>query len=772
MKRTLKTALLVFFVLSSISINETVAQTWRSSLYPANWTPGYKDAQGRFLHDFSYAGYKKGEVPIPEKVGSQYVDVTKPPYNADNTGTNDVTSILQNAITTVGATGGGIVYLPEGTYKVKPGSGAAIKIQNNNVILRGAGIGKTFIYCYAENMRNQQIILVAPASGGTWDSGENGTFYLTQDIPDSPVSTIFLDNVSNLKEGDWVIIRSDRSAAWIAEHQMGGFWSPDPNMGPTFYRKITAVNTTDKSIEIDIPTRYYMKMRDNARVYKVTPKLGNVGLEDFSIGNKMNPATSGWGEEDYNTSTTGAYQVHSAFMIKFSLCIDSWAKNIATYQAGNPSLIHMSSNGMDMDKCRNLTIDNCDFSYAQYKGGGGNGYALNIGSQECLISNGSTTGVRHGYSFKYAYANGNVILGYFSSKNDLASDFHMYLSMSNLIDGQSMNEDFIDATIRPYGANAGNYHGATTTQTVFWNANGIAYKGNSFIIDSRQVGWGYIIGTRGKATGVNTTPTTMSTSYGSVNTAPEDFKEGIGNGSNLEPISLYYDQLGRRLGKDICVPVIASENDVNLAKNAIDGNMETRWAADGPGKWIQFCIGDDPVSVSGVRIAFYNGNIRRSKFDILSSIDGINWTTVATGLQSSGKSSDFESFNFNEPVIARKIRIVGQGNSANTWNVYSEVEFDYSDINAIKPVVLNDRKIVIFPNPFSKNDELTIDLGNETCLTGYLSIADIGGKTILSKEIKIIDNKVKIENLSLSSGVYIISVITDSDKFHEMFVVK
>ena len=38
---------------------------WRSSLYPEDWTPGFADAQGRFLHDFSYAGYHKGEALIP-----------------------------------------------------------------------------------------------------------------------------------------------------------------------------------------------------------------------------------------------------------------------------------------------------------------------------------------------------------------------------------------------------------------------------------------------------------------------------------------------------------------------------------------------------------------------------------------------------------------------------------------------------------------------------------------------------------------------------------
>lgn len=74
-------------------------------------------------------------------------------------------------------------------------------------------------------------------------------------------------------------------------------------MGTTFYRKITGVNTSAKTVEIDIPIRYYMKTRDNARIYKVSPKQTNVGLCDFSIGNKANSNRNGWGEEDYKMKT-------------------------------------------------------------------------------------------------------------------------------------------------------------------------------------------------------------------------------------------------------------------------------------------------------------------------------------------------------------------------------------------------------------------------------------------------------------------------------------
>lgn len=58
---------------------------WRSALYPVDWTPDFRDAQGRFIHDFSYAGYHGGLADIPVS-NRNFLDVTKEPYKADNTG--------------------------------------------------------------------------------------------------------------------------------------------------------------------------------------------------------------------------------------------------------------------------------------------------------------------------------------------------------------------------------------------------------------------------------------------------------------------------------------------------------------------------------------------------------------------------------------------------------------------------------------------------------------------------------------------------------------
>ncbi|MRG48522.1 cellulase family glycosylhydrolase [Chitinophaga sp. SYP-B3965] len=122
----------------------------------------------------------------------------------------------------------------------------------------------------------------------------------------------------------------------------------------------------------------------------------------------------------------------------------------------------------------------------------------------------------------------------------------------------------------------------------------------------------------------------------------------------------------------VCSPAAASADDGNVAGNVLDNNLTTRWSASGDGQWIQFCL-NNIVTVTGVKIAFYNGNVRSSNFDIQVSTDGIGFTNVATGLSSNGTSTALETFNFTA-ASAKWVRIVGHGNSVNAWNSYTEVQ--------------------------------------------------------------------------------------------------
>jgi len=517
--------------------------TWRSKLYPEKWKSGFKDSEDRFLHDFSYAGYHQGEKELPF-IQNNMVNVTLPPYNADKTGKTDVTAVIQKALNDVGQAGGGMVYLPSGTYKVNPGNAeTALRIQYKNTVLRGAGKDSTFIFNSNSNMRQKSIIWLM-SDWCTWSTETGTTAKLTTDLM-YPTRMIPVKSVTGFSKGDNIILRTDGTPEFIAEHEMAGIWV-DWAARVMFLRKIDSVDVAKNIIYIDSPTRYYMKTRDNARVYHAKVHITECGIENLSIGNLQNDKT-GWDEETYTEAGTGAYEVHASHAILIKYAQNCWVKNVNTYKPTQNTLdIHVLSNCLLMDQSRGITVDSCFFQKSQYEGGGGNGYMFTLQSNDCLIKNSRANDSRHNYDFKYPYSNGNVIYNCIGENSKYSSDFHMYLSMANLIDNFTVDRDYLESAFRPYGGDV--IHGYSSTQSVFYNTKGLAYHSNKdYIIESRQFKHGYIIGTSGAANQVKLDPVEGTINGYSYKTAPRDFAEGVGKGDELFPKSLYLDQLENRM---------------------------------------------------------------------------------------------------------------------------------------------------------------------------------------------------------------------------------
>lgn len=135
--------------------------------------------------------------------------------------------------------------------------------------------------------------------------------------------------------------------------------------------------------------------------------------------------------------------------------------------------------------------------------------------------------------------------------------------------------------------------------------------------------------------------------------------------------SRYQVFLGREIGPGwFPTPIIASADDGNVPQNTMDGNLATRWSADGDGQWIGYDLGSDGP-VSSVTIAWYQGKTRSSTFDIDVAPAGGEWERVFSG-SSSGTQDTPETYTFAERT-ARYLRIVGHGNSVNSWNSITEV---------------------------------------------------------------------------------------------------
>jgi uncharacterized repeat protein (TIGR02543 family) len=544
-------------ILASLGVALSAAHgqpPWRSTLYPANWQPPgatVSFASAKLIQDFSFAGYRRGEVLVPTITGPIF-DVTQ--YGADPTGTTDSTTAIQSAINAAAATpGGGVVFLPAGEFRVSPQGRQCLSISTSNIVIRGAGTSQTFLLNTSSNMREKTVIRVAP------NSTSSGTAQaITTNLP-GPTRRIPVANAGSFAPGNIVRLQWNFTSDWVIENKQETWWGESLPGSAVYFREVVAVDATAGWIEVDVPTRYWIKTRESPTVRTVSGLLRNVGIEALSIGNLQHPG-SGWEEEDYSDSTKAAYNTHASWLIFFQSARDGWISEVHSRRAdANTSTCHMLSNGITLLSSMRVTVRNCEMRRPQYGGGGGNGYMYRVqSSNECLIRNSIADFSRHGFVVGYAGTSGNVFFqcedretkratgsssaGYITS--GAGSDNHQLFSHSNLWDQCHAHNSFYTASHR--GLNGGTpAHGLTSAHGVYWNTTGsgtrYADSGNP-IVRSEQLDYGYVIGTRA----------TSGTAYFALNptggnTAPADHLEGINTGHLLEPQSLYLDQFSRRV---------------------------------------------------------------------------------------------------------------------------------------------------------------------------------------------------------------------------------
>jgi hypothetical protein len=202
----------------------------------------------------------------------------------------------------------------------------------------------------------------------------------------------------------------------------------------------------------------------------------------------------------------------------------------------------------------------------------------------------------------------------------------------------------------------------------------------------------------------------------------------------------------------VCSPASSSSDDGNIATNVLDNSLDTRWSSSGDGQWIQFCM-NNIQNVNGIKIAFYNGNVRQSIFDVQLSQDGVNWTNALTNVRSSGISNELETFSFPSQ-LAKYVKIIGHGNTVNLWNSYTEVNI----LSGSSP--LNQAPAVSLTSPITTtfNAPATIVLSaNATDTDGTISKVEFfNGNSLL-----FVDNTLPYSYSwnNVAAGTYIIKAI-------------
>ncbi len=509
-----------------------VAQgSWQSQIvyYDSNNKLVYvHDGEGNRIPDFSYAGYKNSEQPIPD------VPVVKTiaPIVGDNT------QHIQDALFEIGlmpADNNGIrgaLLLEAGEYEIQ----GTIHLAFSGVVLRGVGDGadpdsNTVLKATGDSPHWRTVIIAGGGSRTNWADGV--------DVRDIITDTVFVgDNqfevtdASPFSVGDNIIIFHPCTQAWLSAVDTGGtfWWLPAAEPGvdvpwtvdsqPIVYnRNITAIE--GNKITIDVPVyNPLVRSLSQSYIYKYT-RMGirtKIGIEKLRIDIQAN----GVADENHAWDAIDMYQLE-----------DSWVRDC--------TMLHFGLSAVKTGTATRITIENCRAfdPRATVEGGKMYNFQMYRSSQQILVKDCQARNGRHHYmSNGTSSASGIVFLDCTSSGAYTSSEGHRRWTQGmlydNVIDLDGPRPGFNPRLLGLYcRGHYGTSHGWAAVHSVAWACDVAA---GDLIVQKPPTGQNYAIGCFGNISG-QSPPAPFP--------VPEGYIEGT-NQPGLEPRSLFYAQLADR----------------------------------------------------------------------------------------------------------------------------------------------------------------------------------------------------------------------------------
>jgi hypothetical protein len=126
--------------------------------------------------------------------------------------------------------------------------------------------------------------------------------------------------------------------------------------------------------------------------------------------------------------------------------------------------------------------------------------------------------------------------------------------------------------------------------------------------------------------------------------------------------------------KTTIVNATSSNNNYD-PKKTLDNDISesSKWLVDNIGGWIQYEF-DKVTNISGIKIVFYNKDIRKYTFDVQISTDGTNWSNILTDQSSQEKNGSWETYNFDKAYSGKFLKIIGKGSNKGDWFGINEFE--------------------------------------------------------------------------------------------------
>jgi uncharacterized repeat protein (TIGR02059 family) len=237
-----------------------------------------------------------------------------------------------------------------------------------------------------------------------------------------------------------------------------------------------------------------------------------------------------------------------------------------------------------------------------------------------------------------------------------------------------------------------------------------------------------------------------------------DFTLIVSDGKTTQSKTIPVEVLPYQPGLETAEVIAVEAGDFQtpyLPYNVIDGNIGTMWSAVGNDQWIILEL-KDLFNIQHVKVAFQPGQKKESYFDVLGSNDKENWEPVLTKSRSCDFSGDMQVFEFppsKSEKEYRYIKLVGQGNSLDNWNVISEFRiFGFRHKN---PTSYEDLIVKIYPNPAIEMVNILID--EPAFNPDFIKIVSLAGKILFTDKVDPGIRQFQVP-VNFRTGIYIVQM--------------
>lgn len=389
------------------------------------------DSLGNIIPDFSYAGYKHSEEPIPEV----QVEVSISPIAGDNL------THIQNAINTVENLSPnpngfrGAIELQEGVYNIS----GTLRITKSGVVLKGQGFNTIL-----KSTATSQVNLIEMEGDDNPDNDYSTKKLITDQFVPIGARSFTIESGHSFNVGDNIQLECLPKDSWITlldAWQYG--WTPG-GYKMKYLRKIVAIE--NNTITIDAPVVDPIDQNyATGSIYKFTWDnalefcgVENIRLESFFAS-----------DEDEN---------HAWNAVVIEKAKNCWVRNMQAYYFGY-SCVNIKKG------CLKISVEDCENWEPKSKTTGGRKYSFNVEGQQCLVKNCHADKGRHDFVSGSRVPGPNVFL-HCTSTNQLSTiGPHHRWSTGQLYD----NIDGTNAMAAENRTSSGSGHGWAGSQILFWN---------------------------------------------------------------------------------------------------------------------------------------------------------------------------------------------------------------------------------------------------------------------------------------------------------------